>query len=348
MALLIGMDEAGLGPNFGPFVVAATVWEVPDSETGFDFWTAFDTILTREPVAGDPRLHIADSKQVFQPQKGLDALERGVWGALSLLGWGPMSFGGLCRQLAPRYTKASSRAGSKTTSAKARRGSLFEDCELSAARSPTDTHPIDKDQVCLPWYENDLPLPLTSLDLKLAEPWQRRCEQLGARLVSVHAEIVEPLRFNRLVRRYDNKAQATSRLAMNLLRAIWDPDAGPALIVADKHGGRNRYDMLLSDTFGQPVECLEEGAEISIYQLGRGELRFQPRAEEHGPVALASMAAKYLREVAMHQFNRFWQARIPGLKPTQGYPNDARRFREEISAEQRRLRIVEDLIWRER
>lgn len=348
MALLIGMDEAGLGPNFGPFVVAATVWEVPDSETGFDFWTAFDTVLTREPVAGDPRLHIADSKQVFQPQKGLDALERGVWSALGLLGWGPVSFEGLCRQLAPQYSKVASKAGITAAAGKTRRGSLFGDNELSAARPPSETHPIDKDHVRLPWYEDDLPLPLTSLDMTVAEPWQRRCEQLGVRLISIHAEIVEPLRFNRLVRRYDNKAQATSRIAMNLLRTLWEPDGSPALIVADKHGGRNRYDLLLADTFGQPADCLAEGADISIYQLGRGELRFQPRAEVHGPVALASMAAKYLREVAMHQFNRFWQTRIPGLKPTQGYPNDARRFREEISAEQRRLRIAEDLIWRER
>lgn len=348
MALLIGMDEAGLGPNFGPFVVAATVWEVPDSETGFDFWTAFDTILTRKLAAGDARIHVADSKQVFQAQKGLEALERGVWSALCLLGWKPESFGGLCRKLAPKYEPSSATVVNETSAAKARRGSLFAETELSAAKSPSETYPIDEDHVCLPWYEIDFALPVTSLDLKLADEWQRRCEQLGARLLSIHAEVVEPLRFNRLVRRFDNKAQATSRVAMNLLRAIWEPDATPSLIVADKHGGRNRYDMLLADTFGRPVHCTAEGAEISIYQLGKGELRFQPRAEEHGPVALASMVAKYVREVAMHQFNRYWQARIPGLKPTQGYPSDARRFRDEIVVELRRLRILEDLIWRER
>ena len=135
----------------------------------------------------------------------------------------------------------------------------------------------------------------------MVEPWQRACERLGVKLVAIRADVVEPLRFNRLVRRFDNKAQATSRLAMNLLRSVWHPDDDETLIVADKHGGRNRYDTLLSETFGQPVQCLAEGAEQSVYRLGRGELRFQPRAESHGPVALASMTAKYLRESAMLQ-----------------------------------------------
>jgi hypothetical protein len=60
------------------------------------------------------------------------------------------------------------------------------------------------------------------------------------------------------------------------------------------------------------------------------------------------MTAKYLRELAMHQFNRFWRERIPGLKPTQGYPLDARRFRAEIAELQRNLGIADDILWRER
>lgn len=35
MGILIGMDEAGYGPNYGPLVVAATAWHAPDAADGF-------------------------------------------------------------------------------------------------------------------------------------------------------------------------------------------------------------------------------------------------------------------------------------------------------------------------
>jgi len=396
MALLIGMDEAGLGPNLGPFVVAATVWEVPSPASGFDFWTAFEQVLTRSPSSCDPRLHVADSKQVFQSGRGIGSLERGIWSALRLCGVEAATFQELCTTLScplaprlggervrvrganepealhpndrlneqpirlddgpsndeqpphpnplPRGRGRGDRSSASRVAPVAR--SLFDDDELAAAGVAEPDH-----DDAPPWYvEEGLSLPVESDDESLVEPWQRICERLGVRLVAIRADVVEPSRFNRLVRQYDNKASATSRVAMNLLRGLWHPDDDvEAFVVADKHGGRNRYEPLLSEAFdGVKIDCLEEGAERSVYRVGKGELRFQPRAEEHGPVALASMTAKYLRELAMHQFNRFWRGRLPGLKPTQGYPVDAKRFRAEIVNLQQSLGIADDVLWRER
>lgn len=355
MALLIGMDEAGLGPNLGPFVVASTVWEVPDRPDQFDFWTAFDTILTNSPSPQDPRLHIADSKEVFQPQRGLQRLEQGVWAALKLAGIQATCYHSLCQELVhtpaspmPTLLKSAKNCSDTNRSKPQAKSSLFHEDEVRAARSPSETACLAEDHRPLPWYEGPLySLPAADPDHDLIDRWQTLCLRLGVRLIAVRADIVEPLRFNRLVHRYDNKAQATSRLAMNLLRQVWNPDHD-ALIVADKHGGRNRYDTLLSETFGLPVDCQFEGSDQSRYRLGNGELLFQPRAETQGPVALASMVAKYLREVSMHQFNRFWQKCIPGLKPTQGYPTDARRFKEAIQSEQQRRNIPDNILWRQR
>ena len=66
------------------------------------------------------------------------------------------------------------------------------------------------------------------------------------------------------------------------------------------------------------------------------------------PVALASMTSKYLREAAMRPFNEFWCARVPGLKPTAGYPVDSRRFKQQIAAVQQELAIDDQILWRSR
>jgi len=348
MPLLIGMDEAGLGPNLGPFVVAVSVWEVPDSPAEFDFWTAFEEVLTNSPRTGDHRLHVADSKQVFQPQKGLRGLEQGVRAALALCGNPANTYQELCQSIATVLPVKSVKGTSQPRGASGRK-SLFDDEEVSAARSPAETFPVGDEDRSLPWHAGDsMKLPIDSTDHPQSLPWKLACERLGVKLVALRADVVEPLRFNRLVRQFDNKSQATSRLAMNLLRSVWTPADGESLVVADKHGGRNRYDTLLTETFGPGIECINESAEQSVYRYGSAELRFQPRAEIHGPVAIASMTAKYLRELAMHQFNRFWQGQVPGLKATQGYPLDARRFRTEIADEQRRLKIDDAILWRER
>src|SRR5207302_11092110 len=82
MALLIGMDEAGYGPNYGPLVVGATVWEVPGNPRKADLWRAFAGVVEQSAPVDDSHIQIADSKEVYSPAKGLANLERGVLRAL--------------------------------------------------------------------------------------------------------------------------------------------------------------------------------------------------------------------------------------------------------------------------
>ena len=66
------------------------------------------------------------------------------------------------------------------------------------------------------------------------------------------------------------------------------------------------------------------------------------------PVALASMTAKYHRELAMRALNQYWQNRVDGLRTTAGYPVDAKRFKSEIAATQVQLGIDDGVLWRNR
>ena len=321
------MDEAGLGPNLGPFVVAVTVWDITGSPFEFDFWRTFAEVLTNSPEANETRLHVADSKQVFQPKRGFGALERGVLGALKMIGHEPRSFEDLCVLL-------KSDAGSVGHGAT----DTFNERKIEAVSDSP------------PWYSGtQLELPSEPHDFSIIEAWRQCCERCGVRLVAIKAAIIEPQRFNQLIREYDNKSLVVSRVAFQLLRTVWSSDETETFVIGDKHGGRNRYDQLLSEVLdGEMIFRLEEGAERSDYRIGKTILRFQPRAEEHGPVALASMTAKYVRELAMTRFNRFWANHIAGIKPTQGYPVDAKRFRDQIAETQRKLAIADDVLWRNR
>jgi SAM-dependent methyltransferase len=60
-------------------------------------------------------------------------------------------------------------------------------------------------------------------------------------------------------------------------------------------------------------------------------LSFEVEAEDrHLPVALASMGAKFVRELFMRRLNAFFAERKPGLAPTAGYVEDGRRFLAEV------------------
>src|SRR5262249_32466132 len=135
-----------------------------------------------------------------------------------------------------------------------------------------------------------------------------------------------------------------------LVRASWSLGGASEKVAyfIDKHGGRNAYAPMLQDCVpGGVVIAPQEGLAPSGYSvqgLGR-EVRwtFQPRADqEHFCVALASMVSKYVRELLMGEFNRFWQGHVPGLKPTAGYPVDARRFFAAIRPALQRLGLAED------
>lgn len=78
-------------------------------------------------------------------------------------------------------------------------------------------------------------------------------------------------------------------------------------------------------------------------------LELRPRADaDDGLVAMASIVSKYLRDLWMRDFNRYWCDRVAGLKPTAGYPVDARRWREAVEPVAEGLGLPSRLWWRER
>ena len=307
MGLLMGMDEAGYGPNLGPLVVSVTAWEVDGAPARVDLWKQFDGVVSRELNAESDCIVLGDSKELYSPAVGLARLESSVLAVLACIGHRPRSFTDL----------------------------------LAVLNVP----PLDE-----PWFDRaDVELPVAGCRPSEATI-ERWCRCTRSRLTTIRSDVVLTERFNTLTRQHNSKGQALSEISMRLVRSVWPAEVTqPILVQCDKHGGRNRYHDLLTlvveDAF---IEGLRESTASSRYRVRTAEFRFEVQSERFLPVALASMVSKYVRELSMLLFNRYWAAHIPDLKPTAGYPGDSRRFRNDITERQRALGIPDDVLWRHR
>ncbi|MGA2253301.1 MAG: hypothetical protein ABSG53_01460 [Thermoguttaceae bacterium] len=321
MSFLLGIDEAGYGPNLGPLVISASVWEVRKGVCGDGLYERLQTVIAplaaRSAKAAGQKVAIADSKVLYQSGRGLRLLERGLWAAWTLIGQRPAVCGDVWKLLA---------------------GPVGEPrCEA----------------LCGGWD----PLP-TPLDFDATEIDQFRpalCEALAracVRFVDLQSIAIFPREFNDTVDGSDSKGAALSRWTLQLVARMIEPLGNePISILCDKHGGRDRYLPLLMNCFPDRfIEVVSEGRLKSVYRFGpadhRIEIAFQAKGESHLPTALASMASKYLRELAMHAFNDFWRQHVADLQPTAGYPIDAKRFKAEIAAVQQSLGIEDRIVWR--
>jgi hypothetical protein len=317
MALLIGTDEAGYGPNLGPLVISATAWQVPADRLDADLYAALSRVVCRASSRNEEgRLAIDDSKKLYKPGGGLAGLERGVLACLRSLGCRDACWRDLWRRLAP---------------------------EGSAERGAQPWHAS---------YDGPLPREANSRELDdLADKLARGFQTCGVRLTGMRSVAIFPERWNALLDRHSSKGEVLAQATLHLVGEMLGDWRQPALVQCDKFGGRNRYAGLLQTVFPDSfVEAAEEGRRVSVYRWGppdaRIECRFTAGGEQFLPTALASMTSKYLRELAMLAFNDYWAQRVPGLKPTAGYPVDARRFKADIAAVQRELNIDDRVLWR--
>lgn len=352
-----GIDEAGYGPMLGPLCVGLAVFEVPLAKQAVaetddcaaegeataqapvgsgasgggarkapDLWSTLRGAVCREPrEAKTGRIAVNDSKRLKLAND---------W---SVPPWAP------------------SEPSARSPLLHLERGVLA----FAAASEPGDTARSDGELLERlgtrlephPWYEGDaLPLPLACDEADLRTRLNTLRSVLtatGVRVVSVRARVVGEAAFNAGCERTGSKGAVNFEAAASLLREVWSraggasPPGGPR-VVFDRHGGRTSYGGLLADALeGAEVETLEESERASRYHIreagGRGReaggqgreatVLFQPKAEAaHLPVALASMVAKYLRELAMARFNRHFCGRASSLTPTAGYVGDARRW----------------------
>ncbi|MFH0943802.1 MAG: hypothetical protein V2A76_01280 [Planctomycetota bacterium] len=299
--ILAGIDEAGYGPVLGPLVVGLASFRTSPEE-GNDLWQRLAGAVESRIAASGPEaggLPVLDSKQLYKSGQDLAPLETVA------LSFSCFASGGLPRTAGDFLGLHCDREG------------------LQLERYP--------------WYAESLPslpLPLragTDAILRAAERLRLRADSAGVEPVLLRLRPLLTGEFNRLTRRAGSKAKVLFDQNASLIEDLVRRHR-PVRILCDRHGGRRRYGALIEAAFPMArVKILSEERERASYQVGEPDggfkLTFQVKGEQHGlEVALASILAKYTRELFMAAFNHHFAGIAPGIRRTAGYYTDGHRF----------------------
>jgi hypothetical protein len=289
--LLAGVDEAGYGPRLGPLCVGFAAVEVDrfDPLDPPNLWAALRPTVGRAR-ARKATVQVDDSKRLKRAtDRPFEPHERSCRAHLGLLGIETAT-----------DVEALARLG----------------CEAPAGSLGA------------------MALLLDSASAAIAiNALRRRTSAAGVGMAHLAVDAIGAARFNDAWRRTRSKGRIELEVIAPRLRWVWERAGEGALVTLDRLGGRTRYGDVLRETLPEAEEVLEIVRSPSriVHRVRGGgrEMHVEVLVGGDGkryPTALASIAAKWSRELVMARFNRAFSDLCPELKPTAGYGTDATRW----------------------
>lgn len=320
MYVYAGIDEAGYGPMYGPLVIGCCTLLIPNLSHDAPppaLWQRLSKSVCKRLAGRKGRIVINDSKKLTTKAAGIKHLEAGL-----------LAFAGLDESPLPTdLCDWLDRLGEK------RHRADHRDARLPRLDGlPWYAHADDH-----PWQA--LPAGNTPDELAIARSMlHSNCKRIGIELGGIAASVVYEDQFNHMVAATKSKASVSfTFVARHLVQLYTAYGQHHPHVAVDRQSGRTRYRPLLAELFdGATVDVLGETDRQSSYRITadggkRGmTISFTVEAEQgHMPVALASMTAKYTRELLMHRFNTYFARIMPEVGPTAGYGSDANRWRDQ-------------------
>lgn len=295
--IVVGIDEAGLGPILGPLIVSAAALSVPQGANQADMWQLLSESASpnKKHLAG--RLLICDSKKAYTPATGIAFLEKTVLSCLNCTGKTPTSVIELVDALCP-------------------------DCKGRLAQYPWHK---DLSQYRIKFSQDDIAIS--------AGAFSRNLEKNNMALVALRSFCFDVAFYNDMIGKVNNKSTVLFMAVCSLVDQIIKGSQHKNYhFIIDRQGGRTKYTRLLRTMFPEmELKVLAEKENFSSYQLGTSykqvKIDFAVRADANFlPACLASMVSKYLREQLMGCINSYFVEKCRQLKPTAGYWTDGKRF----------------------